>query len=296
MTDRERGYFDKVVGKMTEADCVCLEPSYRPSKEVWWFVCSCGEIGYQRPSDFYRGRRCQSCGLERLRESRRSSDEEVKKMFEGSPEVYIDSWLGEGRTYVKYLCSEGHEITQVLYSFKAGHRCMKCSTEESRRRYQLSIEEVSRELKEMGMEFIDTEYINMDKPFKYRCSCGRESVGYLSALRKGFRCGCLIPRGESSPMWNPNLTEEDRIKGRNYLEYDEWYKSVYRRDDYTCQRCGSRGGRLHAHHIYSYSRYPELRTEIDNGITLCRTCHINFHWEYGYKEATPEDFYVYMDW
>ena len=139
-------------------------------------------------------------------------------MFEGSPEVYIDSWLGEGRTYVKYLCSEGHEITQVLYSFKAGHRCMKCSTEESRRRYQLSIEEVSRELKEMGLEFIDTEYINMDKPFKYRCSCGRESVGYLSALRKGFRCGCLIPRGESSPMWNPNLTEEDRIKGRHYLE------------------------------------------------------------------------------
>ena len=128
MTDRERRYFDKVVGKMTEADCVCLEPSYRPAKEVWWFVCSCGEIGYQRPSDFYRGRRCQSCGLERLRESRRSSDEEVKKMFEGSPEVYIDSWLGEGRTYVKYLCSEGHEITQVLYSFKAGHRCMKCST------------------------------------------------------------------------------------------------------------------------------------------------------------------------
>lgn len=56
-----------------------------------------------------------------------------------------------------------------------------------------------------------------------------------------------------------------------------WRKAVFMRDDYTCQHCNQKGGRLEAHHIKEYSKYPELRTEVTNGLTLCYDCHNKVH-------------------
>ena len=53
----------------------------------------------------------------------------------------------------------------------------------------------------------------------------------------------------------------------------EWRISVFERDDYICQECNVRGGRLQAHHIKPYREHPELRHDINNGETLCVDCH-----------------------
>ena len=90
--------------------------------------------------------------------------------------------------------------------------------------------------------------------------------------------------GENSPSYNPNMTEEDRIIQRKSNEYYLWRKSVFKRDNYTCQRCGDNSGsNLNAHHIINYMENEDLRTDLDNGITLCKTCHKLFHDTYGYK-------------
>jgi hypothetical protein len=49
------------------------------------------------------------------------------------------------------------------------------------------------------------------------------------------------------------------------------------RDDFTCLICKKRGGDLHAHHIQSFTNYPQLRFELHNGITLCVSCHAKLH-------------------
>lgn len=56
-------------------------------------------------------------------------------------------------------------------------------------------------------------------------------------------------------------------------EYKNWRKVIFERDDYACQGCGARGCYITAHHIKSWTYYPELRYEINNGQTLCEPCH-----------------------
>ncbi len=73
----------------------------------------------------------------------------------------------------------------------------------------------------------------------------------------------LIPGGVS--------TEEMLLRASP--AYIRWRTAVYKRDNYTCQHCGVKGGRLEAHHIKSFAQYPELRFVVDNGITLCKSYH-----------------------
>ena len=68
----------------------------------------------------------------------------------------------------------------------------------------------------------------------------------------------------------------DNQSERSNPQYPVWRKSVFERDGYQCRDCGT-GGRLQAHHIKEWAEYPELRFEVDNGLTLCDECHVRRH-------------------
>lgn len=68
-------------------------------------------------------------------------------------------------------------------------------------------------------------------------------------------------------------TKKCRNKQNGEAEYKTWRTAVFERDNYTCQICKIKGGKLNAHHIKSWSKFPELRYVVDNGITLCENDH-----------------------
>ena len=92
--------------------------------------------------------------------------------------------------------------------------------------------------------------------------------------------------GENSLHWKGGLTPlKNRIRSSN--SYKKWILSVFKRDNYTCQICKTRGIKLNVHHKDGFKKIMEennIKTlkdalsceklwNIDNGITFCRTCH-----------------------
>lgn len=57
----------------------------------------------------------------------------------------------------------------------------------------------------------------------------------------------------------------------------KWRYAVRKRDRFKCKRCGEKNRKLlQVHHIKRYADFPMLRTQLRNGITLCKKCHLSF--------------------
>jgi 5-methylcytosine-specific restriction endonuclease McrA len=98
---------------------------------------------------------------------------------------------------------------------------------------------------------------------------------------EAFKAYCRARTGDKCPTWKGGITPE-HMRIRNSLELRTWRKSVFLRDNYICQDCQAKSEKgktvyLHAHHLKSFSEYPELRFEINNGVTLCKKCHYTRH-------------------
>lgn len=137
------------------------------------------------------------------------------------------------------------------------------------------------------------------------CDCGKTHSATPYKLENGLvtSCGCALAdyradfSGENNPNWRDGSTEEVQL-ARASQEYTNWRNAVFVRDSMTCQCCGhvgpTSGAGMHAHHKYNFSKYKELRYNVDNGITMCRGCHIGFHTDYGNQNNTPEQLSAYL--
>lgn len=100
--------------------------------------------------------------------------------------------------------------------------------------------------------------------------------------------------GDKHPRWNPERTHDQRVMERKTRLDKPWRRAVFTRDGFTCQICGDkRGGNLNAHHIESYHENADERYNVDNGVTLCASCHTAYHKEFGWNNASRQAFEQY---
>lgn len=94
--------------------------------------------------------------------------------------------------------------------------------------------------------------------------------------------------GKDNSNWNSNLTEEERSLNRHGCRNKDWSKKVRKKDNYICQCCGVSDTTMEAHHMENFHNNPNLRLDVNNGITFCTDCHVQFHKTYGVHNTTAQ--------
>lgn len=130
-----------------------------------------------------------------------------------------------------------------------------------------------------------------DGHYLVRCECDCGNTQYfvtMRELRNGRKsCGCI--------QHNPNLTDEERQRKRNYPDSDKFKYHVKSKANHTCDCCGYKGykhdGVMKAHHLNGWNWYDkDKRDDVSNGVCLCMFCHDEFHNVYGNGDNTKEQY------
>lgn len=202
---------------------------------------------------------------------------------------------------IKCKCRiDGYEFEKSVNELITGVGCRKCADKVNGDRTRLDVNYIKEQLREVNpmVEILSTEYINARTPLKCRCLIHDYIFeSRWDDLRKGK--GCKFCKGdklsrENNPMWKASKTEEERISQRKTLKDSNWVKSIFERDNYTCQCCGKRGGNENAHHLDGYNWCIDKRYNIDNGVLLCEDCHKYFHHLFGYGDNTKEQYEEFL--
>ena len=85
--------------------------------------------------------------------------------------------------------------------------------------------------------------------------------------------------GKLNGSWVGGSTPERQRLYRSG-KWKDVVKAAFERDEFRCQRCGApKAGRgsLHTHHIRPFATDIEGRFDVNNLVTLCRSCHAAEH-------------------
>ena len=130
-----------------------------------------------------------------------------------------------------------------------------------------------------------TDHPNWKGRVALKCAtCGRTVVKRPSEASHNVFCRreCFYTflskttNGASSRHWRGGMKKEREW----WLTYDggrKWRTACKQLDEYTCQICNTKFSRhtkgLNVHHCLSFASYPEYRSLIENGTTVCSQCH-----------------------
>jgi len=104
------------------------------------------------------------------------------------------------------------------------------------------------------------------------CDCGK-TLSSMKSIRC-VKCKSIFISGKNNWKWIIDRTQIKRQLERNNPNDKQWKYNVYKRDGFKCKIANEDcNGKIEAHHILSWKDYPELRYNINNGITLCHAHH-----------------------
>lgn len=258
---------------------------------VWLCRCDCGEHKLVRSYSLLCGA-TQSCGCLHREVMHQTAHDLTGQRFELLTVLSaINKRAADGSVVWECQCDCGDRTEVASSHLLSGHtRSCGCLT----KKHTENLEGEcfgSLEVKSLVGKDAKGSYV-----WECQCECGATIELTAQRLISGHRTSCghrshLVERftGENNPNWKGGITPKIR-KLRTGRRMGRWREAIYERDAYTCQICGQQGGELNAHHLESFADNPDLRFCLDNGVTLCRDCHIHFHSVFGTQHNTRQEF------
>lgn len=271
--------------------------------------CNVGHTYETRFPTFKRGSRCPVCAMEIRKNKLRLPLENVKAIFIENGFTPLFDTYKNANIPLPCICPCGRKTMSLLSSVKEGKRCRGCMGERLSEVFRHDYESVYNFFQQENCVLLSKTYENGRQKLDYICSCGNKAKISFEKFKTGQRCqSCKatkisektkgVPRpnwsGENHPMWKPDRTDEERLADRKFQEYHQWRKLVFEKDGFTCLSCGQVGKSLNAHHKDGWNWCIERRLDVDNGATLCSTCHNDFHKEYGKGNNTCQQFEEFL--
>ncbi len=205
--------------------------------------------------------------------------------------------LKPGKTY---YCSLQCRITRVVVfcsncgkplTVKKCHSTRQyyiCSPE-CRSQYRIKYFDLHPELREHLRQLATGKKKTPEQIAKFRAKV----IGQKRTPEQRAKIAAGVPKGPNNPAWKGGISSF-AYRLRRSVQFKEWRKAVFERDNYTCQNCGRRGIELHPHHqiqfsillntlLVLFSGYQQVYERllahpilwsVVNGQTLCKECHI----------------------
>lgn len=139
--------------------------------------------------------------------------------------------------------------------------------------------------------------------YKFCIDCGTKlsrAAIYRPTVKRCRPCETSRHQGKNHHNWQGGVCALRSMV--HCLLKHPWIDAIFKRDNYTCQNCGNRGGDKHAHHTNPYpnirkkvleehkelnlSKFRDKRKaailiakahKLTDGITLCLDCHAIAH-------------------
>jgi hypothetical protein len=204
------------------------------------------------------------------------TEEQKKKISESIKKLYQNSEFREKIREATRRAMSRPEVREKLSNPRPGLRGEKNPMKRPEIRKKLSEKlrgrMLSEEVKKKISETVKKLWQNPEYRKKNKTSRGKRFGKEFRKMRSK-----MWKEGQN-PNWKGGITPENE-KIRKSLEYIIWRNEVYKRDNWTCRLCGKKCSNkdIVAHHLKLFSEFPELRFSVDNGITLCRSCHLRLH-------------------
>lgn len=272
--------------------------------------CDCGEvfnrnICTQRKSELGK---CKKCTSEVKARKKRLPDKRYHDLIQSKGVTLIGDLPKSTEDSFTVACECGKEMVTSYASMRNTNakdgklKCRECRASENARLYMkpYSMVKEASLIKKVVLLTTEEEYLKNNNSLKIIGACGHETTIHTRTLfREEAHCLCKectkkLTSGENNYNWKGGTYEDEHIRFRKTYEFKSWVKAVYKRDNYTCQCCGQKHGKLNSHHLDGYNWCIEKRTDVNNGITLCESCHVDFHKNFGYGDNTKEQFEEYL--
>ena len=118
---------------------------------------------------------------------------------------------------------------------------------------------------------------------------------YIGFQKDWERWKQLAEQSTTEPKELPKRASQKDSRVSQSHKVSAWQARVFHRDGLTCQICGRDADTLvqantglHSHHIFPWEEYPELRFDVNNGLTMCDECHYCYHY------ANADNTYEYL--